>query len=52
MVRIGNVRHHIPIPRTLGGWIPSGARVEDGKLTVRFQPGRKEAADVPVQRNA
>jgi arsenite-transporting ATPase len=52
IVRIGNVRHHIPIPRTLAGWAPSGARVEDGKLTVRFQPGKKETADVPIQRNA
>jgi arsenite-transporting ATPase len=36
VVRIGNVRHHVPIPRTLAGFAPSGAKVEDGKLTVRF----------------
>ncbi|MEO8054361.1 MAG: TRC40/GET3/ArsA family transport-energizing ATPase [Acidobacteriota bacterium] len=36
VVRIGNVRHHVPIPRTLAGFTPSGAKVEDGKLTVRF----------------
>jgi arsenite/tail-anchored protein-transporting ATPase len=36
IVRVGNVRHHIPIPRTLSGHTPSGAKVEDGKLTVRF----------------
>lgn len=36
IVSIGNVRHHVPIPRTLSGLKPSGARVEDGRLTVRF----------------
>ena len=36
VVRIGNVRHHVPIPRTLVGYSPAGAKVEDGKLTVRF----------------
>ena len=36
IVRIGNVRHHIPIPRTLSGFAPSGAKVEEGRLTVRF----------------
>jgi arsenite-transporting ATPase len=36
IVRVGNVRHHIPIPRTLSGFSPAGAKVEDGKLTVRF----------------
>ena len=36
VVRIGNVRHHIPVPRMLAGLSPSGAKVEDGKLTVRF----------------
>jgi arsenite-transporting ATPase len=36
IVRIGNVRHHVPIPRTLSGFTPSGAKVEEGKLTVRF----------------
>jgi hypothetical protein len=35
-VSIGNVRHHVPIPRTLTGYAPAGAKVEDGKLTVRF----------------
>jgi arsenite-transporting ATPase len=42
IVRIGNVRHHVPIPRTLSGHTPAGARVEDGRLTVRFV---KEAPD-------
>ena len=36
IVRIGNVRHHVPIPRTLAGFAPSGAKVEGGRLTVRF----------------
>jgi arsenite/tail-anchored protein-transporting ATPase len=36
IVRIGNVRHHVPIPRTLTGHAPAGAKVEDGRLTVRF----------------
>jgi arsenite-transporting ATPase len=36
IVRVGNVRHHVPIPRTLSGLSPSGAKVEDGRLTVRF----------------
>lgn len=36
IVRIGNVRHHVPIPRTLSGYVPAGASVEDGRLTVRF----------------
>jgi arsenite-transporting ATPase len=36
VVSIGNVRHHVPIPRTLTGYAPAGAKVEDGKLTVRF----------------
>ena len=36
VVRIGNVRHHIPVPRMLTGFSPSGAKVEDGRLTVRF----------------
>ena len=43
IVRIGNVRHHVPIPRTLSGWVPAGAKVEEGRLTVRFEPARKEA---------
>ena len=46
IVRIGNVRHHVPIPRTLSGWSPSGAKVEDGRLTVRFERrAREEAVD-------
>jgi arsenite-transporting ATPase len=36
VVRVGNVRHHIPIPRTLSGMTPGRAKVEGGKLTVRF----------------
>jgi len=36
VVRIGNVRHHIPVPRMLVGFSPAGAKVEDGRLTVRF----------------
>ena len=50
IVRLGNVRHHIPIPRTLAGWVPSGAKMEDGKLTVRFQPAQKEVVDVRTER--
>jgi arsenite-transporting ATPase len=47
IVRIGNVRHHVPIPRTLSGYTPSAARVEDGRLTVRF--GRRTGAkEVPA----
>ncbi len=42
IVRIGNVRHHIPIPRTFGGLTPSGAKVEDGKLAVRFAKGKAD----------
>ncbi len=37
VVRIGNVRHHIPVPRTLVGFSPAGAAMEDGRLTVRFE---------------
>ena len=36
VVRIGNVRHHIPVPRMLAGFSPAGAKVEGGRLTVRF----------------
>ncbi|HEX7528644.1 MAG TPA: TRC40/GET3/ArsA family transport-energizing ATPase, partial [Thermoanaerobaculia bacterium] len=36
VVRIGNVRHHVPVPRMLAGFSPAGAKVEDGRLTVRF----------------
>lgn len=43
VVRIGNVRHHVPIPRTLTGYSPAGAKVEDGKLTVRFARGTEAA---------
>lgn len=46
VVRIGNVRHHVPIPRTLSGHSPAGAKVEDGALTVRFERrAREEVAD-------
>ena len=38
------VRHHVPIPRTLAGFTPSAAKVEDGKLTVRFEKARAEGA--------
>ena len=44
ILRIGNVRHHVPIPRTLAGFTPSAAKVEDGKLTVRFEKARAESA--------
>jgi len=37
VVRIGNVRHHIPVPRTLVGFSPAGAAMENGRLTVRFE---------------
>jgi arsenite-transporting ATPase len=37
VVRIGNVRHHIPVPRTLVGFTPAGAAMENGRLTVRFE---------------
>jgi arsenite-transporting ATPase len=40
IVRIGNVRHHIPIPRTLSGFTPSAAKVEEGRLVVRFQTAK------------
>ncbi len=41
VVTIGNVRHHVPIPRTLSGLVPAGARVDERRLVVRFS---KEAA--------
>jgi arsenite-transporting ATPase len=44
IVHVGNFRHHIPIPRTLSGCAPSGARVENGTLTVRFERGRAGVA--------
>lgn len=37
IVRVGNFRHHIPVPRTLSGHEPAGAKVEDGRLVVRFR---------------
>ncbi len=37
VVRIGNFRHHVPIPRTLAGLLPTPAKVEDGLLTIRFE---------------
>ena len=43
IVTIGNFRHHIPIPRTLSGLVPTKARVEAGRLTVRFERGAAEA---------
>lgn len=45
IVRVGNVRHHIPIPRTLSGMTPGGAKVEGGKLTVRFRKSPGPVAD-------
>jgi arsenite-transporting ATPase len=50
IVRIGNVRHHIPIPRTLAGASPSAAKVENGKLTVRFGKARGDAPARPAER--
>jgi arsenite-transporting ATPase len=44
IVRIGNVRHHVPIPRTLAGFSPSAAKVENGRLTVRFGKARTGGA--------
>lgn len=44
VVTIGNFRHHIPIPRTLSGHSPTKAKVETGRLTVRFERAREEAA--------
>ena len=43
IVTLGNFRHHIPIPRTLSGHVPTKAKVEAGRLTVRFEPAREEA---------
>jgi arsenite-transporting ATPase len=40
IVHVGNVRHHVPVPRTLSGHSPAGARVEEGRLTVRFERAR------------
>ena len=42
IVRIGNVRHHVPIPRTLAGLTPSAAKVEGGRLSVRFEKARPQ----------
>ena len=43
IVTLGNFRHHIPIPRTLSGLAPTKAKVEAGRLTVRFERAREEA---------
>jgi arsenite-transporting ATPase len=43
IVTIGNFRHHVPIPRTLSGLVPTKARVDAGRLTVRFERGATEA---------
>ena len=43
VVTIGNFRHHIPIPRTLSGHVPTKAKVEAGRLTVRFERAAPEA---------
>lgn len=44
IVRIGNFRHHVPLPRTLSGYSPSRARAERGSLTVQFEPARGAVA--------
>ena len=44
IVTIGNFRHHVPIPRTLSGLVPTKAKVEAGRLTVRFERALVEAA--------
>lgn len=38
IVRIGNFRHHVPIPRSLSAQRPSSAKVEEGRLVVTFAP--------------
>jgi arsenite/tail-anchored protein-transporting ATPase len=38
VVRVGNQRRTIILPRTLAGMQTSGARLESGTLTVRFSP--------------
>ena len=43
IVTLGNFRHHIPIPRTLSGHVPTKAKVEAGRLTVRFERADEEA---------
>ncbi len=43
IVTLGNFRHHIPIPRTLSGHVPTKAKVEAGRLTVRFERAHEEA---------
>ena len=43
IVTLGNFRHHIPIPRTLSGHVPTKAKVEAGRLTVRFERAGEEA---------
>lgn len=44
VVTLGNFRHHIPIPRTLAGHSPTKAKVEAGRLTVRFERAAEEVA--------
>lgn len=46
IVTLGNFRHHIPIPRTLSGLAPTKAKVEAGRLTVRFEREREEVERV------
>lgn len=43
VVTLGNFRHHIPIPRTLAGSVPAKAKVEAGRLTIRFERSAAEA---------
>lgn len=43
VVTLGNFRHHIPIPRTLAGSVPTKAKVEAGRLTIRFERSTAEA---------
>ncbi len=53
VVGVGNFRHHIPIPRTLSSLVPSGARVEQGRLTIRFErpaAAGKERREQPSER--
>ena len=43
VVTLGGFRHHVPIPRTLAGHVPAAAKVEAGRLTVRFERAVEEA---------
>jgi arsenite-transporting ATPase len=43
IVRVGNFRHHVPLPRTLSNFSPSRARAENGSLTVQFEPNHVAA---------